>query len=347
MTSTNSQTVLEGVSLKTSLAKPLLMKLMEKRKPFLLKGAPGVGKTDLVTEAAAASGMDIIVCHPVTSDPTDAKGMPWVNEGEANFLPIGDLRKMVNAKVPTVVFLDDLGQAAPLVQASFMHLLLARHVGEHKVSEHVTFAAATNRKSDKAAVSGILEPVKSRFTTIIELAVDPDAWYEWANRNDLPHELISYVRWKGGGPLVDFKPSADITNTPSPRTLASAGEIMKWGLPDYTEFVALAGAIGQGEATHLHAYIKMARELPTVEAIIKEPAKIKMPDKPDVLYALSGALSRRSDMENFSNIMIFVERMPKEFQVITVMDTIRRDAVIRSKHEAYLRWGAKNIDFIA
>src|SRR5262245_47390194 len=103
----------------------LLVATIPHRAPVLITGAPGIGKTDIVTAAAEASGASLIVSHPVVSDPTDAKGLPWpsADKQSATFLPFGDLARAVAATQPTVWFLDDLGQAPPSVQASFMQLL--------------------------------------------------------------------------------------------------------------------------------------------------------------------------------------------------------------------------------
>src|SRR5580765_2856955 len=109
-----------------------LGKAIAGRKPILISGAPGVGKSDVVDQSAQLAGADMILSHPAVSDPTDAKGLPWVVDGAATFLPFGELHRAINATRPTVWFLDDLGQAMPAVQSSFMQLLLARRVNGHK-----------------------------------------------------------------------------------------------------------------------------------------------------------------------------------------------------------------------
>ena len=157
--------------------------------PLLIKGSPGIGKTQILTQACLETGTELIVSHPVVSDPTDYKGLPFPTKDgtEATFLPFGDLLKLINADKPTVFFLDDIGQASSSVQASLMHLLLARRINGHAVSEHVVFLAATNRRQDRAAVQGILEPVKSRFAAILGLGVLMTGWtglsykaYRWS-----------------------------------------------------------------------------------------------------------------------------------------------------------------------
>src|SRR5262249_18048951 len=146
------------------------------RKPILLTGAPGVGKTKLVEQAASKCDADIIVCHPAVSDPTDVKGLPWISEDKkhATFLAFGEIARAIAATKLTVLFPDDLGQASPAVQASWMQLFLGRRVNGHVLPDCVTFIAATNRRTDKAGVQGILEPVKSRFLSIVNVDADLD-----------------------------------------------------------------------------------------------------------------------------------------------------------------------------
>ena len=54
---------------------------------ILITGAPGIGKSDIVAQAAGNSGFDIILMHPSISDPTDFKGLPAIVNSAAEFLP--------------------------------------------------------------------------------------------------------------------------------------------------------------------------------------------------------------------------------------------------------------------
>src|SRR5258706_16400244 len=103
-----------------------LAKTIREGLAVLIQGAPGVGKSDIVAQAAIAADAELILSHPAVSDPTDVKGLPWVVKGKADFLPFGELERAINATERTVWFLDDLGQATAAVQASYMQLLLAR-----------------------------------------------------------------------------------------------------------------------------------------------------------------------------------------------------------------------------
>lgn len=315
----------------------LVRSMIRARLPIMLTGAPGVGKSDIVAQACEAEGMDVIISHPVVSDPTDAKGLPWPDhdKGEATFLPFGELAQAVKAERPTVWFIDDLGQAAPAVQASFMQLILARRVNHHLLPKHVTFVAATNRRTDRAGVSGILEPVKSRFATIVELRPTLDDFKEWwfdKSGLDCP-EVPAFLTFKSDM-LHNFEPTADLKNSACPRTWAHVGKLLAARLPANVEFPAIAGAVGQGAASEFVGFLKLFRELPDPEDILADPKRAKIPTDPSAKYAIVGSLANRATEKNFDRILTYAERMRSEageaeFGVLLIRDSYRRNKKIK------------------
>lgn len=324
--------------------KTFLSAAITAKRPVLIKGAPGIGKSDIVAQAAEAAGAELILSHPVVSDPTDYKGLPGIVDARAEFLPFGELRKAIEATGPTVFFLDDLGQAPAAVQAACMQLLLARRVNGHMVSDDVTFIAATNRREDRAGVQGMLEPVKSRFAAIVELTVDLDDWVSWALSHELPIELISFIRFRPGL-LHDFKASSDMINTPSPRTVANVGHLMAMNLPKELEFETFTGAAGEGFAGEFMAFLKIFRELPNPDHIMMDPEKAKVPTDPATLYALCGALSRKASVNTMGRLITFFNRMPPEFNVLAVKDCVVPNPEL-CQTEAYVKWVTDHKDIL-
>lgn len=307
--------------------------------PILIQGAPGIGKSDLVGQAAADAGATMILSHPAVADPTDAKGLPWVVDGAATFLPFGDLQQAIDATQPTVWFLDDLGQASPAVQASYMQLLLARQVNGHRLPDCVTFVAATNRRTDRAGVSGVLEPVKSRFASIVELQPTIDDWSQWAVTHDIAPEIIGFLRFKSNL-LSDFHPTADLQNSPSPRTWAHASRLLQLDLPAGILTAAIAGAVGEGAATEFMAFLKLYRELPSIDAILLSPKDAPIPQQPSTLYAVASALAMRADVANFARVSQYAQRLATEghgeFAVLLVRDAIVKTPALGQTRE-YVR----------
>lgn len=313
-----------------------LSRTIAARIPVLITGAPGIGKSDIVAQAAADADADLILSHPAVADPTDAKGLPWVTTDttkktavtRATFLPFGELQQAIDARTPTVWFLDDLGQASPAVQASYMQLLLARRVNGHALPECVTFIAATNRRTDRAGVSGILEPVKSRFGSIVELTPDLDDWCTWAIDADVAPELIAFLRFKSDL-LCAFSATNDLTNSPVPRTWSHVNQLLKLQLNASVQQQALSGAVGEGAAIELLAFLKLAARLPSIDQILIDPKSVAVPKQPAVLYALASALAYRTTEANFERIAQYVHRMVDagqgEFAVLCVKDCMRRE----------------------
>jgi MoxR-like ATPase len=302
----------------------LLTRAIPQKLPIMLVGMPGIGKTDIPTHVVEnVLGYDMAVYHPVISDPTDYKGMPWVvqKDGEyfANFIPFNDLQRIIDATEPLVVFFDDLGQAPPTVQAAIMQLLLARKINDHKVSDHVTFMAASNRKEDMAAVTGMLEPVKSRFCTILELTTDQEAWDLWAAKAGIEMKLRAFLRFKPEL-LCSFKPKADFTQSPIPRTIHNLDKLIKLNLSDSVKYVAYIGAVGEGFTKEFTAFERMYDSLTEIEKIPVNPMSVDVPTKPDVCHAIIGSLVQKAKRNNIHNIMKWVNRTGMEYQAVFVSD---------------------------
>lgn len=320
----------------------LLVACIKGRLPVLVKGAPGVGKTDIIGSATEKAGADLLVSHPVTADPTDAKGLPWKVDGQdlATFLPFGDLALAMSATRPLVWDLEDLGQATPATQASFMQLLLARRVNGHKLPDCVTFLATTNRRQDRAGVSGILEPVKSRFAAIVELQPSVDDWVQWALVNDMPAELIAFMRLRGHegpdghGLLHHFEPNQDIVNQPCPRTWAHVGRLFNLGLPKPLQLPAFAGAVGEAAAGEFIAKLRLFEEAPDPDHILLDPegAPIPSEEHPAARYAVVSALAAKATPKNFGSVSVYAQRLygagAGEFATLLIRDSIRRDMKI-------------------
>jgi len=326
----------------------VLTRTIPNKLPILIKGAPGIGKSDIVAQACKAVKADLIIKHPVVEDPTDPKGMPWVHstkgKPKATFIPFDDMEQLMTAKKLTVCFLDDLGQSAPAVQAAYMQLLLARRINGHKISDHVCFIAATNRRIDRAGVAGLLEPVKSRFASIIELEPDVDEWVAWALNNGLPTTTISFIRFRPEL-LFKFDPTKDLVNSPSPRTVSNVAKLTAMNLPGGSEYEMYAGAAGEGFAAEYLGFLKIYRSLPNPDAILMNPEKADVPDDPATLYALCGALANKASEQTVERLIKYSNRLPGEFNVLLMRDAVNlHPEIVNSR--AFIQWSSDNADIV-
>jgi hypothetical protein len=297
---------------------------------------------------------DLVITHPATSDTVDPKGIPFIapDGKSALFLPFGDVDRLLNAKKKTIWFLDDLGQATPAVQAAYMPYLLERRLGNHVLPDCVVPVAATNRRQDKAGVSGILEPVKSRFHKIINLEPCYQEWRTWAIDSNMPPDIIAFLDVRNGDLFNAFSPTSDMSNSPIPRTWANAGDIMN----DFIDacgdnpqdainkegelYEEIAGAVGAGAAGEFVGFRKMRFALPHPDSIIADPENALVPDHSNALFAITMMLVYKANEDNFTQIMKYAKRMNQnghgEYVALLLRDSERKHPELKQTN-AYIR----------
>ena len=332
--------------MRMSKLKPIITKLVLAGHPALITGPPGCGKTDMFRQIAEEIEWDFLPIIPVICDPTDAKGIPVLNKktGLWEWQPIGDVRRILYATEPMLVLIDDFGQAPAMVQASFMQWLLLRKIGEHPIPDCVSMMAASNRRGDKCAVTGMIEAVKGRFASIYEMTPHVDDWSEWAMTHDMPDKLISAVRFLPNL-LTDFVPTPDLKRGPSARNLAWVGKLSNLGIEDLE---SLSGAVGEGAAAELLTHFRIWNELPNLTALIADPDSAHVPTNLATLYAISTGIAAQASATNISRIFKYSKRMPQDFDILVGRDCIRRDKDMKIQQtKAFTEWILRNKNVLA
>jgi hypothetical protein len=334
-----------------AMAAELTRKFADKKMNIMFTGMPGIGKTALMDLIGSQLKYTVVKFHPVISDPTDFKGMPWVfmHEGKerAVFVPFNQLKALIDAKGPVLCVIDDFGQAAGAVQAACMQLLHGGELCGKKISKHVRFVACTNRKQDRAGVTGMLEPVKSRFHGIFELVPELDPWIDYMTTVGISPMLVAFMRnrpnWLTGGD-AGWSPSADIVNQACPRTIHHLSDIINLAFDPISRPTAYAGAVGPEMADEYYSFEQLVTKMPDLDRICKDPLNAEMPSTPDIGYAMLGALHSRMNRGNLKNIYVYMGRaFTKELQAVFHFDLPKFNENL-TKHEAYIRWAAENGD---
>ena len=349
--------------------------------PFLVEGEPGIAKTALIDLAAKNVGMDLITTHPAVRSPIDYGGIPAQTRpaqgkkpAEWDFVPIGDLRRLVTAKKPTVFFMDDFGQGSTATQNATCHLIHARRIGENKISDHVRICAATNRAQDKSGVNPILEHVKSRFKTIVHLEVNVDGWVKWASqckdvglldrKEPMPMILPAFISWKRDM-LMDFRPKPGLENSRSPRTVHHVGQLLASGaIVENTAFELISRATDKGFATEFLAFLKLWAHLPDPEEILDNPSVIDgmtferfiwdeekgkvvsaglapISQRPDVAFALVTTAAEIVDPDRMDNFVKLLEKFQKPVEVLGML-LVKNRSNSNLKTPAFIQWATEN-----
>lgn len=202
-----------------------------------------------------------------------------------------------------------------------MQLLWGGKLNGKKISDHVSFVVATNRKEDKAAVTGMIEPLKNR-ATIVHLDTDVDDWCEWAIENKQPPEIVAFNRFRQNFLTNGYKPTTDFTNSATPRTIAKCGDMLKAGIPKKIEYEVYEGTAGKAFAVDFINFLEHFRRIPNIDNIIKNPDTAKVPTNDSILYATCECIAAQATRKNFDNILKYGERLNEEFLMMLVRDSV-------------------------
>jgi hypothetical protein len=168
-----------------------LIQCMAHEQSFLLLSAPGMGKSEMVYEAAREVGLPCRSLLGTQIAPEDVSGVPRIVGERSVFCPPRLL--LPEKPEPFCLFLDELPACAPDVQKAFYSLLLERRLGEHALPAGTWVVAAGNRLQDRALVRAMSSALVNRVT-ILQLRIDTDEWLVWAQQHGVRAEIRSFIR---------------------------------------------------------------------------------------------------------------------------------------------------------
>lgn len=286
----------------------------------MFTSAPGVGKTACQVDIARALGFtdhdaetsNIILLRPSLHDPVDFIGVPFVEGGVSDFAPPRTMHQL--ADTPMFLIIDEISDAVPMMQNVLCGIIYDKRVGNVRFHPETVMAASGNRTQDKSGAQRVVSKLANRLWHIpFEANVDDLAAYFRTHGYDSEH--AAFLRFRPGL-LHDFNP--DRFENPTPRSWEQVAKLPWESLNESELYAAVAGHVGEGAAAERVGFHKIASELESVDYILKNPDKAKVPTDLSALYAVCGAIADRASPENIDAILTYVERIPPEFQTLTV-----------------------------
>ncbi len=313
-----------------------LATLISIQQPTFLWGAPGVGKSQVVAQVAASLSYELRDVRAVLLDPVDLRGLPKVNgDGRAHWCP----PVFLPTQGKGVLFLDELNTAPPLVQAACYQLILDRQLGEYSLPDGWSVVAAGNREQDRAVTHRMPSALANRM---VHLDFEPflDDWIAWAQSFGIQGEVISFLRFRPKL-LHDFDPKTADRAFPTPRSWEFVSDILQAKAAQDIEYDLIRGAVGEGAAAEFVGFLKIWRELPEPSAVLAAPSTAPVPEEPAAVYAICEALARMARPENMEALVAYGSRLPIEFGVLLMRDSVRQDVEI-VETPPFARWAQAN-----
>ena len=296
----------------------------------MIHGSPGIGKSQIVQQIANQYNLKLIDLRLSQCDPTDLAGFPQIDiaRQKAGYLPM-DTFPLEGEQPPAgysgwLLFFDEANSAPKAVQAAAYKIILDRKIGQTSLHKNCALVAAGNLETDGAIVEEMSTALQSRMAHI-ELTVDSKEWVQWAQDHDINHRITDYIQFKPGN-LYTFKPDHTDRTYACPRTWEFANRVVNTAGQDSPLLMKLlTGVVGEGVAREFASFCKLYEKLPKPAQLLGNPQGIEIPTEPSILYALTGTISHNATADNLSSLMKFVRRLPAEFQVVTLRDTVRRN----------------------
>jgi hypothetical protein len=328
--------------MRATLLKETLKTLYPIGRTVCIEGPPGGGKTTCVREVANELAVPYIERHMPTMLVEDF-GVPDMMTSGASFgykMPDWFPAK---GKVPEggILCFDDRNQAPADLQKVLANICQARNLHGVPMANGWMVVSTGNRQSDRAGSNRVLSHLRGR-ETVLDFDTHLDDWRGWAVDHGVAPEVVSFIGFRPGL-LHDFDGQRD--QNPTPRSWVEGVSDVLNIVPSEAEYECFKGAVGEGAAAEFVGYLRIYRKLPNPDTVLMNPTTSEVPTDPAVCYAISGALAHRATTGNMDRYATYLERMPREFSVLSMSTAVRRDPSLASTN-AFVKWTVNHQDVL-
>lgn len=283
-----------------------ILQYVEAGVPVVLWGPPGVGKTSTIYHIGKKLGIHVETLIASIHEPVDFSGWPVVVDGKVRMAPPPWLERLRQHE-KSILFLDEITNVPPAVQAALLRVILERVVGDEPLPENVYVMAAAN--PPEMATDGVpLRPPLANRLAHLEFQLDAADWAQqfpvyWG---DPPNIRVPESQWLRARSLVAgfirrrpdllLKMPNDEDQAgrawPSPRSWDAASRLMALHIDKRAESWSecVASCVGEGVAVEFISWAKRA-DLPDPEQVLTDPESVAIPDEADRQFALVGAVT--------------------------------------------------------
>ena len=242
------------------------------RKPLMLRGRHGVGKSELVYQIAAELGLPVVERRASQMTEGDLVGLPRTDGDVTSFCPPAWLDD--SCKRAVLLFLDEVDRAIPEVRQGIFELTDSRKIfGNHLHPDTGVIAAGNGGEHGSQYQVGEMDPAELDRWTVFDVEPSTEDWLDWAKDHvtDVVWDFINQNRshLEHG---EDFEPNKVYPSRRSWKRLNDCLESADMLGEDHNPaiFHLATGFVGFEAAVSFNDFVKNYERQVTVEMILDE-----------------------------------------------------------------------------
>ena len=162
------------------------------RKPVLLRGRHGIGKSTVVYQYAAQQNMEVVERRASQMTEGDLVGLPSIEANSTRFNPPDWFKAACDR--PVVLFLDEVDRATLEVRQGIFELTDSRKLNGHKLHDDTLIFAAVNGGDHGAQYQvGEMDPAELDRWTVFDIEPSVEDWLAWANDSGISQEVFNFI----------------------------------------------------------------------------------------------------------------------------------------------------------
>lgn len=152
------------------------------KKPVLLRGRHGIGKSEIVYQFAQAKDLPVVERRASQMTEGDLLGLPSVEGKVTSWCAPDWLHRACNE--PVLLFLDEVDRAIPEVRQGIFELTDSRKISGNVLHpDTLIFAAVNGGDHGSQYQVGEMDPAELDRWTVFDIEPTIEDWLNWANDN--------------------------------------------------------------------------------------------------------------------------------------------------------------------
>ena len=304
----------------------LLKKCYEAKLPLFIWGAPGIGKSTAVKDAAkkiaASSGtkfseteiengkFGFVDVRLSQLDSSDLRGIPVIRDDTTKWaLPSFLPRNSIGSGI---LFLDELNLAPPLVQNAAYQLILDRKLGDYRLPDGWLIICAGNRLEDSRSIFEMSAPLANRMAHTELKIPSIEEWTEWALTNGIDSRIVAFLNMNISM-LYAYDSKTKEKTFPTPRSWAFCSKLIK-NVSKIDELELLVPSVVGSATGNFVGFLKLSAKL-DVNRILANPKSVEEILEPSLKFILLSLVSDefRKVPKNGEKCLAVCKHMQAEF----------------------------------